>query len=187
MSRRQWPLVLLVLVVVLQCAVPLKMILRRETALKQGVVYRFKTAPVDPYDAFRGRYVALNYEQSRVPWALAPDSIRREKLFAVLGTDEDGFAEIRDLVRTRPADEDWIPVRCGWRSADTIRLRLPFDRYFMNEKDAPEAERRVRDLNRAGDARTTYAEIRVHRGFPVIDRLIVDSKPIEEYLGESES
>ena len=32
------------------------MIIRRELTLRRGRVCRFLTAPVDPYDAFRGRY-----------------------------------------------------------------------------------------------------------------------------------
>ena len=41
------------------------MIARREMTLRNGVVCRFLTAPVDPYDAFRGRYVALNFAENK--------------------------------------------------------------------------------------------------------------------------
>ncbi len=46
-------------VALLQIYTPVSMIIARESTLKEGVLFRFKTAPVDPYDAFRGRYVAL--------------------------------------------------------------------------------------------------------------------------------
>ena len=41
----------------IQIITPLSMIIKRESVLKNGGQFKFKTAPVDPYDAFRGRYV----------------------------------------------------------------------------------------------------------------------------------
>ena len=76
----------------------------------------------------------------------------------------------------------WIPVRVRWSNQERINLDLPFDRYYMNEKDAPMAEIKARELTRNNDPRSSYVEVRVLNGFPVIDRLIVDSKPIEEHL-----
>ena len=42
--------------------VPAKMIFNKEAVLAQGKDYRFKTAPIDPYDPFRGKYIDLYYE-----------------------------------------------------------------------------------------------------------------------------
>ena len=48
--------------VVAQWAAPLSMIFRSERVLSGGQAFKFKTAPVDPVDAFRGRYIALNFD-----------------------------------------------------------------------------------------------------------------------------
>lgn len=61
--NRNLLLALLVVLAAAQLAVPASMIVQRETVLTQGRVYKFKTAPVDPVDAFRGRYVALRFEE----------------------------------------------------------------------------------------------------------------------------
>ena len=57
---------LFIVVAVVQIAAPASMILRRERALDRGERFLFRTAPVDPYDAFRGRYVAPSFRGRRV-------------------------------------------------------------------------------------------------------------------------
>ena len=59
MKKRKLLITSFILLCLVQTAVPLSMIARREFTLRNGRVYKFKTAPVDPYDAFRGRFVAL--------------------------------------------------------------------------------------------------------------------------------
>ena len=51
-----------VLVVLVQLYVPAKMIWGREEVLNTGTEYKFRTAPIDPNDVFRGKYINLNYE-----------------------------------------------------------------------------------------------------------------------------
>ena len=50
-----------ILLVLVQLFVPANMILEQEDILKNGTPYKFKTAPIDPYDPFRGKYVWLGY------------------------------------------------------------------------------------------------------------------------------
>ena len=66
-------------------------IYKRESVLHHGRVFKFQTAPVDPVDAFRGRYVALSFQaehrsRERSLSAGTP-------LWAVLTEDDNGFAE----------------------------------------------------------------------------------------------
>ena len=44
-----------------QLAVPATMVWQRDQTLKQGRVWKFRTAPVDPVDVIRGRYIALRF------------------------------------------------------------------------------------------------------------------------------
>ena len=64
MSRRRrlafWTLV------ALQALVPLGLIGWNEVALATGTEVTLRTVPVDPIDLFRGRYVTLRYEISRL-------------------------------------------------------------------------------------------------------------------------
>lgn len=175
-----------VVLALIQIAVPLFMIARREAILRSGVQYKFRTAPVDPADAFRGRYVALRMEQENVP---APkDAFRRgERVYATLAPQSDGFTGIGAVVKTRPADEAFIKTRVrymnNWSSNTTVQIALPFDRYYMNEKHAPEAERAYRDNNRRTN-RNAYVTVRVKGGSAVLENLYIGDKRVEEFIGK---
>ena len=62
---------LFVVVAVIQLAVAGGAIFRSELALRTGEVIRFRIQPVDPVDAFRGRYVTIRMAGNRAP---SPDS-----------------------------------------------------------------------------------------------------------------
>ena len=55
MNKRNGILLGLVVVAAAQLAVPAWMIAGRELTLREGQVFKFRTRPVDPADAFRGR------------------------------------------------------------------------------------------------------------------------------------
>ena len=83
----------------LQWAVPVAQILRGETMLREGTALRLALQPVDPYDAMRGRYLALSFTESTREHSL-PDGMRPgDTLYAVLGADPDGLAHITRLSR----------------------------------------------------------------------------------------
>lgn len=165
-------------VCLIQLAVPAWMIHRRENTLRHGEAFRFKTQPVDPYDAFRGRYVALNFEAAtftnRVPDELF--NRRRQTMYASIDNDADGFAQVTALHRTRPATGSCIQVKVWNRS----RLQFPFDRFYLEESLAPKAESLYREHNRRG-ATNTYAIVRVLGGFATLEDLIIDGRPVLEY------
>src|SRR3546814_13529022 len=52
---------LLAIALVLQWALPASLAARSEYVLRNGARYYLRTAPVDPVDAFRGRYVDLQF------------------------------------------------------------------------------------------------------------------------------
>ncbi|MDD9938834.1 MAG: GDYXXLXY domain-containing protein [Myxococcales bacterium] len=171
----------------LLCAVQLfvagSSIARHELALRRGTPYRFETAPVDPLDLFRGRYVQLRFEAEVVPLPL-PDALRGEHVYAVLSEDARGFARITKLQAEPPTRGDYLHVRAvpsfrGPGEPATL-LTLPFDRFYMEESLAPDAERLYRE--RARGAAPAYAIVRVHEGLPVLEDLHVDGKPIADFV-----
>ena len=178
-------LFLFVLAALLQLAVPASMIAKREHALKHGQAFKFRTAPVDPYDAFRGRYVALGFEQNSV--ALAPDHdfTGGEKVYALIAEDADGFATFSGIRRDRPAAEPYLATRLQSYVAGTnAYLRIPFDRFYMDESEAPEAERAYRQ-NSVRSNRNAYVQVRIEKGFGVIEDLYVGDLPIRDYLDQN--
>lgn len=183
MNHKQHPLTItaFVILALMQTGVPLSMIARREATLKNGAVLKFRTAPVDPYDAFRGRYVALNVQQNSVSVTNAAGFARHQSVFVTFGNDASGFAVITGARSERPREGDYIKARITYVSGKTLHLRFPFDRYYMNEKLAPEAERAYREHSRRGKL-DAFIKVRVSGGFAVIEDLFVSGKPILEFL-----
>ena len=52
-------LTLLVILALLQIGITASSILKYESTLRTGTLYRIPTMPIDPADPFRGRYVAV--------------------------------------------------------------------------------------------------------------------------------
>ncbi len=165
----------------LQLIVPFSMIIKREDALRQGMEFRFKTAPVDPYDAFRGRYVALRLEAEKVN---KPDKLNLkfgQKIYASISVDENGFAYFSQLSTQRPQRGSYIDAKVDHFLANDVYLALPIDRYYMEEKSAPEAERIYRQRNRENKV-DTYVTVKVKDGFVVVDGLYIGRERIEEFI-----
>lgn len=175
-------------VTVAQLAAPASLWWRYERTLREGRAYKFRTAPVDPYDAFRGRYVALRYEQQQGPWRGAGAAERGQTAFATIEEGDDGFARVQGLTPERPAVGDYLRVKVtypGWgTNAGQVNFAVPFDRYYMEERQAPKAEAAYwRNSPRRGQTNdTTYALVRVKGGRGVIEELFVGGKPIREAI-----
>jgi len=169
-------LALFAAVALLQLAVATSQLWRSEWTLRTGKPYKFKTAPVDPYDAFRGRYVALAFEQREAPWEGGARARRGDSAYAVLSEDADGFARVARLTPERPESGDYFRVKTGYSSkSNHVSFSFSFDRFYMEERKATEAERVYRE-----NSRNTYAVVRVRDGVGVIEDLFVGDKPIRE-------
>ncbi len=166
-----------------QVWVPLSMIARREAALRHGEAFKFRTRPVDPYDAFRGRYVALQFESNEASATNAMQYQRGQSIYVPLETDKDGYATLGEVNTKRPREGAYLKTRVHYYSGkqSKVRVRLPFDRYYMNEKDAPEAERRYWRASRR-EERKAHALVRVRGGMAVIEDLYIEDLPILEYM-----
>jgi len=169
-----------------QIITPLAMIRGQEVVLKEGAPFKFKTAPVDPFDAFRGRYVALRLEQDTVPRPGGLFLSEGQTAYAVLGVDDQGFAVLTDVLTQRPAGVPYIQAKVNYCAADKIQLDLGIDRYYMGEKAAPVAERLAWQRLRRGvrDEQDTYAVVRVKDGRAVLEALYVAGRPIEDAVRE---
>ena len=165
----------------LQIIVPVSMIIKRESTLKNGVAFRFKTAPVDPYDAFRGRYVALRVEINKVSKPEGVDLKYGQKVFAQLAVDENGLAKVSGISLERPKDPAYLTATVAYPTGDDVTLNLPIDRYYMEEKAAPRAEQVYREHSRR-DKQDAYVIVRVMDGFAVVEGLYVGDRRIEDLV-----
>jgi uncharacterized membrane-anchored protein len=176
---KYWRLVLLALVAFAQLAVPGSLIWKREHTLRQGSVWKFRTAPVDPIDVFRGRYVALHFEVETQEISPPPNSNYSDKVFVTLKANAEGFAEIDYVFATKPAGDDFVEAQLSGKM-----VSLPFDKYWVNERDAPAAETAYQNLSRRGN-QNAYCSVRVFRGDAAIEQLYLDNQPLRDYLRQN--
>lgn len=170
------------IVAVLQLATPAWLVARHERTLREGGLYRFHTAPVDPYDAFRGRYVRL----SVTPREARPEDARHVRrgrtVYVTLGRDAEGFATLGEVSRRPPREGDYLRARvAGWAPEGRVRLRLPMERYYLPEDEAPRAERAYQ-AHAGRTERPAEVRVRIRGGEAVIEDLWVGGRPIREFV-----
>ncbi|MCX6996229.1 MAG: GDYXXLXY domain-containing protein [Kiritimatiellaeota bacterium] len=184
MHKRNLLLLGFALVVAAQLAVPAWMIVEREWTLRDGQVFKFKTRPIDPSDAFRGRYVWLGLEPNPVkvpdvsPWSY------HQKAFAVLAADTNGFAIVERLAREAPAGQAAVPVRVSWTDTKKGEVHINWtglDRLYMTEKKAPAAEDAYHAHSRRTNS-TCHVTVRVRGTRAVIENLFIENQPIHDWL-----
>lgn len=168
-----------------QVAIPAAMLQGRERTLREGEVFRFQSAPVDPYDAFRGRYVRLSVASPQVPLEGEPLNFRRkQRIFATLAIDTNGFAFVTAASRARPETGAYVRAEAWGRSHDgRVTVRLPIDRYYMPEYEAPAAERAYMDHARR-DRESAVVVARVRNGDLVVEDVLVEGKPLRAWVAE---
>ena len=169
-----------ILAALTQFAVPLSMICKYEKVLRKGEVFRFETAPVDPNDPFRGKYVTLRIKNDSVQNPGHSFSYG-EEVFLTVEKDKDGFAYFSKASKEKPATPDYYKTSCEWEDTGKIHVKIGFDRYYMNEGKAPEAERRY-NAGRSKDASPSWVSVRILDGTAVIEDLFINGKSVKALL-----
>ena len=194
MSRIGFKGVLFVIAICLNFALPATMIYQQARTLNEGDIVKFRTRPIDPYDPFRGRYVSLGFEGTQLPLEDGKRVAPGDTLFVSIEVDEQGFAQLREALRERPSKGLFVKAKARWMQSDSlVNIELPFQRYYMNERLAPDAERAYREANLAnrgnsdeqsGFRNDNYALVRIREGETALEAVFIAGKPIEEYVKE---
>jgi len=168
-----------------QVGTPVFMIAQREKVLRRGGEYRFRVAPVDPYDAFRGRFVWIGGASNRVTTADAATYTRGERVYATVERGTDGFARFAAVSRRRPDGHDWIRTRVEHASGRDVTIDTTLHRFYMEESEAPSADAAFRDAaRRTATNRTAAVVVRVRDGLAVITDLEIDGRPVRDVVRE---
>src|SRR5687768_9679608 len=96
MKNKKW-MIILGLAFALQLYVPAQMIFERENIASTGRLFKFRTAPVDPSDPFRGKYVLLEFQAASLKVKDANKWAALESCYAILDTNALGFASVKAL------------------------------------------------------------------------------------------
>lgn len=178
-----------IVVALAQLYVPAKMIFDREDVLKTGVEYKFKTAPVDPNDPFRGKYITLSFEENTVKVQNEADWTWNETIYLTLSTDDEGFAKIESASKQKPAERtDFLEAKISHVStnkANELMVEYPFDRFYMEESKAYDAEQTYRESQR-DPSQTTYASVFIRNGEAVLKDVLIDGISIREIVKEEQ-
>lgn len=169
---------------------PFQMINSSQEVLQKGNLYRFKPEPVDPYDAFRGRYVELNFLTKAFtvsPSLKMPDP--EQKVYVSLGKDSLGYAFFDQIHYDPPGEKDYIETTISYSNGRELHINIPenMQRFYLNEELAPQAEKVYRELareNRNADTIAVYLDVRVLEGTVVMEELYFRDLPVGEYLRE---
>lgn len=182
-------LVSFVFVSFIQLFIPAKMILNREEVLADGVEYYFPTAPVDPDDPFRGKYIYLNYTTNSVivDSAYADKFEWNQEVFAGLEKDDKGVVRIANIYKEVPQNDGIIYTKALVRTIEydkqtgqkEIYVDFPFDRFYMEESKAYDAELIYNESSRDSTS-VTYAVVMVLDGKAVLKDVQIDGVSIKD-------
>ncbi len=183
MHKKKWWLLAFLAVAVAQLYIPANMIWHQEQILRKGSEYRFKTAPIDPSDIMRGKYVSLRYDETSYGIDTSESWFPGQEVYVSLTRNAEGYATIASITARPPIDgQEYLQAKVGAvmrGNAQHLTINYPFDRYYMEESKAPLAEsaynRAAADSNQL-----TYAVVSVYQGEGVIKNVFIDNISIEE-------
>ena len=172
-----------IVVVLAQLFVPAQMIFDRETILKTGTPYKFRTQPVDPADPFKGKYIYLDFDANHTSsndtsWVISAP------IYITFITDSLGFARVKKVSKDDPKVGDYIKTRVSWydRDEESVGFSLPFNEFYMNENKAYDAELAYNNVQRDSLSNATYALVYISNGKAVLDNVFINDIPIGDYV-----
>jgi len=181
-------LILFLIVAGAQLYVPSSMILDQEDIIASGTTFKFRTAPVDPTDPMRGKYVTLRFKDNRF---VLPDSIhysRNQEVYVEIENDMDGYAEIKDVLITPPeSGSDYIKATLRnptyFDDSTQLWIEYPFNRFYMEENKAPEAERIYND-GQIDFNQVSWAVVKVKDGEAALEDVMIDGVSIVDIVND---
>lgn len=190
MNSKKILLTAFILVAIVQLAIPGKMIWDREKILETGKDFKFETAPVDPSDPFRGKYIVLDYKENSFDVESTKEWIDGTNVYVILKTDTKGFAKIDDVSSEKPtADLDFVEVKVDYvidGSSKRLFISYPFDRFYMEESKAYPAEQAY-VKSQLDSTKTTYALVSIKNGDAVLKDVLIDGIPIRDVVERSQA
>lgn len=173
----------------IQLALLAVMVADRVEILREGTEVKLQIQPVDPHDLFRGDYVTLSYDISRVPAGALKDQRaggRNPIVYVELAPNQDGIYHAVSLHTDAVAVQSpQVLIRgrvvsgtyCGAtqdRFCDSLNIRYGLESYFV-----PEGEGRTIERDRNQHKLMVVAAV-APSGRAAIKRLLVDGEAAYE-------
>lgn len=180
---------LFLIVALIQLAAPGKMIFDREKIVSEGKAFKFRTAPIDPNDPFRGKFVLLNYRDNTFNVKTDSSWTSGETVYVTFKDDAQGFSQINSISRAVPENTpDFLKTQVNYALAHEkpiiLNIDFPFNHYYMEETKAPEAETIYTESAR-DTTKVTYAIVHIKDGDFVLQDVVIGGKPINEIINDN--
>lgn len=169
-----------------QWFVPGKMIFDSERVISDGTVFKFKTQPIDPSDPFRGKYVTLNFEANRIILPDSSDWQPGEEVFITFTADSAGYATAEIISRDEPTAEPFLRTTVNYASnypPYEVTFNLPFDRFYLEESKASEAEQ-IYWQSQRDSSQVAYGLVSMGSGTAVLKDVMINDRSIVELVNE---
>lgn len=171
----------LLIVFLLQLLVPAWLIYQGEMTRRNGTVVTFRIEPRDPVDKFRGRYLRLSVDNQL---QVLKEYSKGDTIFVTIDVDDEGFASFDSIQDDAPDSGLFIKtkVKRFGRFRYMVTFDTGFERYYLNEEVAPQADEILAQLG-GEDAPEVTIEVAIREdGSVVPGSLFVDGIHLEEYL-----
>lgn len=184
MNKRTLFIFVFGLMVLFQWSVPARMILENGDVVKNGETFRFRTQPIDPNDPFRGRYITLYFDNTTFEVADGENWVNYEHVYVTFTKDATGYAVIEDVSKTRPKHDSYLDTHVDFVSGSQLRIDFPFDRFYIEESKAPQAEISYNEAN-SDEKIASYALVAIKNGKAVLKDVMLDDVSIGQYIKDS--
>jgi uncharacterized membrane-anchored protein len=180
-------MVLFAVMCLAQWIVPGKMVYDSENTIAEGTLYKFKTAPIDPSDPLRGKYITLNFQENFLQFTDSAEWQRGDQIFVTFTTDSAGFALPEQIYHERPEAGSYLETFVDhinhYGGDHEAWYKLPFDRFYVEESKAQQAEDLYWKAQR-DSVQIVYALVSIGQGQAVLQDVIINDKPIIDIINE---
>jgi len=122
------------------------------------------TAPVDPFDPFRGQYMTISYDISRLDFVEGFEE--GDKIYVLLEEDSEGVWRFEKASKIRPSGRDFIRGVVERISGGTMSINYGVEQFFFERHaDVPTTNITV-EVSVANSGRAVFSQLLQH-GKPV--------------------
>lgn len=179
-------LIVFVVAAAAQWLLPLWGVWRHERVIARGTVVRIECGAPDPYDPLRGRYLAVRPLESGFAMPEGMPEGERVPVWATLAVGADGLARIESLSLEPVAGPTVVQLAArsprSDRNREAVIIEWPFDRFYLNERLAPDADRLLAE--RLAEDTRPVAEVCLLEGRAVLTDVLIDGVSIREIVGQ---
>ena len=187
MTKLRYVLPAFILLAFIQWLIPSKIIFDNNDILKNGRLVKFKCAPVDPSDPFRGKSLTLRFDSSFCKVRNAKEWKNDEKIFVQLHIDEEGYAHVTGLSKEQPkGNTEYVTAKTQKYSSyydSTLYFVYPFESYYLEESKSQVAgELYQESVNDSGQV--TYGLVAIKEGNAVLKDVMINDVSIHKIIAD---